>query len=154
MRPIRCRHSLKRAPSATSSPRPSSSSTTTSANSPASIPREHASILPTTCRRLGFTDKQNYSHFRETDVFEKRSAALTKLVSLRPQSNNTYRGVKPCRLLRSWNLLLTFFGSRHCKCAYIYIQKRGGNITVDLSLFFPLNYNFMNKLKFNDCFKN
>ena len=29
------------------------------------------------------------------------------------------RGAKPCRLLLSWKLLLTFFGSRHCTCAYI-----------------------------------
>ena len=40
------------------------------------------------------------------------------------------RGAKPCRLLY-WNLLLNYFGSRHCTCAYtVYVswcEKKGLN---------------------------
>ena len=59
----------------------------------------------------------------------------------------TSRGAKPSRLHLNWNLLLTFFGSRHCTC----VRRRGGNISVDLSSFVLLyNTNFMNTLKFRD----
>ena len=32
------------------------------------------------------------------------------------------RGAKPCRLLKSWNLLLTFFSSRSMRIAHILYQ--------------------------------
>ena len=65
----------------------------------------------------------------------------------------TLRGAKPCRLVQNWNLLLTLFGSRHCTYAYIpvvVLRRRGGNISVDMSVVLLYNTNFMNKLKFND----
>ena len=37
----------------------------------------------------------------------------------------TPRGAKPCRLLLTLNLLLIFFGSRHCICAYKSWFKEG-----------------------------
>ena len=67
----------------------------------------------------------------------------------------TPRGAKPCCLLKNWHLLLIFIAPG---IALLYIKvgfrRRGGNISVDLSLFVSLyNTNFMNKLKFNDFFK-
>ena len=38
----------------------------------------------------------------------------------------TPRGAKHCRLLFIWNLLLTFFGSSYCMCAYIRCFKEEG----------------------------
>ena len=54
--------------------------------------------------------------------------------------------------LKILNILLTFFGSRLCVCAYVRLfKKEGGNISVGMSLFVLLhNTHFMNKLQFND----
>ena len=38
----------------------------------------------------------------------------------------THIGAKPCRLRYSWNLLLTFLGSRHCTCLCISWFKEEG----------------------------
>ena len=83
---------------------------------------------------------------------------LRKPLHIRPHHRGhrviTARGVKPCRLLLNMNLLLIFYGSRHCTCAYT-VSDGLRNISVDLSLFvFTFYTNFMNKLKFNDCLKN
>ena len=69
-------------------------------------------------------------------------------------------GVKPCRLLLKLKPFADLFFSRHYTCVMrIYIsiglRRRGGNISVDLSLFVLLyNTHFMNKPKFNDFLYN
>ena len=62
------------------------------------------------------------------------------------------RGAKPCLVLKYCNLLLTFFGSRHCTCAYIRWLKEEGWKYFCRFVFacFPFNTNPMIKLKFND----
>ena len=61
----------------------------------------------------------------EPDLLQQGGGGL--FISLRPMHRViTPGGAKPGRLLLIWNLSHTFFGSRHCTCAYVSCFKEEG----------------------------